>query len=102
MDELKIIWTNIAVKQRNHIFNYWNLRNKSKNYSIRLNNLIYNKIDLLKNNPTSGIEIENENCRNLHFEKYSLIYKISNDSIFILAFWDNRQNPKKLKKLLGL
>lgn len=102
MDEIKIIWTDIARKQRNHIFNYWNSRNKSTTYSIRLNKLIYEKINFLKANPLTGIELEVENYRNLHFEKYSLIYKISNNTIFILAFWDNRQNPEKLKKLLEL
>lgn len=102
MDEIRIIWTNIAVNQRNHIFQFWNTRNKSKNYSIRLNNLIYEKIDLLKTNSLCGIEIEGENYRNLHFEKYSLIYKISENTIFIIAFWDNRQNPEKLKTILGL
>ncbi|MFT6970792.1 MAG: hypothetical protein ACJAXX_001358, partial [Roseivirga sp.] len=30
---------------------------------------------------------------------YSIFYKVADDSIIILAFWDNRQDPKKLLSL---
>ena len=33
MDELKIIWTKIAILQRNEVFAYWNKRNKSTDFS---------------------------------------------------------------------
>lgn len=102
MDEIKVIWTKIAVKQRNKIFDYWNNRNKNNRYSKQLNLKIYRKIDLLKKFPYTGIEIENENARVLHFENYSLIYKLNINQIFILAFWDTRQNPSKLLEILKL
>jgi hypothetical protein len=31
---------------------------------------------------------------------FSLFYKIKADTIIITAFWDNRQDPKELLKLL--
>lgn len=31
---------------------------------------------------------------------FSIYYKVTDDSIIISAFWDNRQNPKKLIKVL--
>lgn len=102
MDEIKIIWTSIAIEQRNKIFNYWNRRNKSTTYSKKLNSIAYEKIDLLKKNPFVGAEIHNEIYRILHFGNYSLVYKPEHQQIYIMAFWDNRQNPKKLKKILGL
>jgi plasmid stabilization system protein ParE len=86
MDEIKVIWTKIAVKQRNEIFDYWNNRNKNNRYSKQLNLKIYRKIDQLKNFPYTGVEIENENARVLHFENYSLIYRLNINKIFILAF----------------
>ena len=58
MDEVKVIWTTLAISQRNKIFEYWNKRNKSILYSKRLNLLIYEKIDLLQLNPLAGEEIE--------------------------------------------
>ena len=102
MDEIKIEWTEIALKQRKKIFDYWNSRNKSNNFSRKLNQIVYEKIDLLKQNPYSRIEIENEFYRILHFGNYSLVYKPELPIIYIMAFWDNRQNPNKLRKILGL
>ena len=102
MDELKIIWTKIAILQRNEVFAYWNKRNKSTDFSKKINLLIYEKIDLLKNFPLTGVEIQNEDARILHFHNYSLVYKISQSEIYILAFWDNRQNPSKLLEFLKL
>lgn len=32
---------------------------------------------------------------------YSIFYKIFDEKIIITAFWDNRQDPKKLLKILG-
>tara|TARA_R110002072_G_scaffold75921_1_gene178422 strand:- start:624 stop:761 length:138 start_codon:yes stop_codon:yes gene_type:complete len=37
MDELTIVWALTALKQRNQVFKYWNLRNNSNAYSKRLN-----------------------------------------------------------------
>lgn len=102
MDELKIIWTKIAISQRNEVFAYWNKRNKSTDFPKKINLLIYEKIDLLKNFPLTGVEIQNEDARILHFHNYSLVYKISQSEIYILAFWDNRQNPSKLLEILKL
>jgi hypothetical protein len=31
---------------------------------------------------------------------FSMFYKIAEDTIIITAFWDNRQDPKKLMELL--
>ena len=102
MDKLKIIWTKIAISQRNEVFAYWNKRNKSIDFSKKINLLIYEKIDLLKNFPLTGVEIQNEDARILHFHNYSLVYKISQSEIYILAFWDNRRNPSKLLEILKL
>lgn len=100
MDAVKVIWTTLAISQRNKIFEYWNNRNKSILYSKRLNLLIYEKIDLLQLNPFASEEIEDFHARILHFEKYGLVYKIEKQNIYILSFWDSRQNPKKLLEIL--
>jgi len=102
MDEIKIIWTNIAVNQRNKIFEYWNNRNKNNSYSRKLNLTIYEKTEFLKHNPLIGILGDLSPYRVLHFGNYSLIYKNAPNIVYIIAIWDNRQNPSKLKKILGL
>ncbi len=102
MDEVKIVWTTLARRERDAIFDYWNMRNKSNHYSKKLNLIIYQKIDLLKSNPFIGIETDFKPYRILHFENYGLVYRSEEELLYIISVWDNRQNPSKLKKLLGL
>ncbi|CAD7797272.1 hypothetical protein CHRY9390_00140 [Chryseobacterium aquaeductus] len=102
MDEVKIIWTNIAIAQRNKVFDYWNDRNKSTTYSKKINIAIYEKIDILKTNPLAGNCGDLKPFRILYLGNFSLVYRYSESVIYIIAFWDNRQNPSKLKKTLGL
>ena len=102
MDEIIIIWSNIAISQRNKVFEYWNHRNKSNSYSKKINTEIYKNVDLLKINPLMGKLGSIKPFRILHLGNYSLVYRQSESVIYIISFWDNRQNPEKLKKLLGL
>lgn len=100
MAEIKIFWTKIAIAQRNQIFHYWNNRNKSTAYSIKLNKRIKEKVSLLKTNPEMGIVTEFENTRAIFLGHYSILYKRINEDIYIKAVWDNRQNPAKLFEIL--
>ena len=56
-------------------------------------------IAIIKENPYLGSEIDFfENIRRiLIFSNYSLFYTIIEDDIYILSFWDNRQNPDGLE-----
>jgi ParE toxin of type II toxin-antitoxin system, parDE len=101
MDEVsKVVWTKIALKQRNSTFEYWNERNKSKNYSIKLNSKIKERITQLKSFPEIGIETVFPKTRVLYLGYYSILYQISPQYIIITGFWDNRQEPKKLLDFL--
>ncbi|QQQ28345.1 type II toxin-antitoxin system RelE/ParE family toxin [Chryseobacterium indoltheticum] len=102
MDEIKIFWTKIAQKQRDVIFEYYNNRNKSFIYSKKLKSEIKEYSNILKQQPEIGKKITNSDLRNIFFGNYSLIYKRKLNIIYIAAFWDNRQNPEKLSKILGL
>ena len=102
MDEVKIVWTTLARRERDAIFDYWNKKNKSNNDSKKLNLIIYQKIDLLKSNPFIGIETDFKPYRILLFENYGLVYRSDEELLYIISVWDHRQNPSKLKKLLGL
>lgn len=100
MDELKILWTQTALKQRNYIFKYWNKRNKSNTYSKKLNFLIKERTSLLKLQPDLGVKTNFKQTRVIHLSHYSIIYKLNKPNIIIVGFWDNRQNPKKLLDFL--
>jgi len=97
---LNVLWTSTALKQRNYIFEYWNNRNRSREYSQKLNLKIKERIGLLKTNPNIGIKTEFKETRVLSLGHFSIFYKKSGSIIYITAFWDNRQDPEKLIKFL--
>ncbi|MGQ1948617.1 type II toxin-antitoxin system RelE/ParE family toxin [Geofilum sp. OHC36d9] len=100
MDQLKIFWTKTAKKQRDHIFDYWNKRNKSNSYTIKLNSAIGEKVALIKFHPEIGKTTNFGDTRAISMKHYSILYTIDNSRIIITGFWDNRQNPEKLLKFL--
>ncbi|KFC22004.1 type II toxin-antitoxin system RelE/ParE family toxin [Epilithonimonas lactis] len=102
MAEIKVEWTHFAKKQRDEIFEYWNNRNKSNSYSKKLNLVIKEKTSQLKFQLFSGKKTINETKRMLVFKNYSLIYNIEQETISIISFWENHQNPEALENILGL
>lgn len=100
MDQLEINWTSTALKQRNRIFNYWNTRNKNSNYSKKLNIIIKQRITLLAVFPEMGKITIAKDVKGISLENYSIFYKTTSTKIIIVAFWDNRQDFKKLIKFL--
>ena len=95
-----IAWTQTAIKQRRQILKYWTLRNKSTVYAEKLIELIKDRVTLISKNPMAGKATNHFNTREAAMGNFSIYYKISGDTIFITAFWDNRQSPKKLFKIL--
>ncbi|VXB18129.1 MULTISPECIES: type II toxin-antitoxin system RelE/ParE family toxin [Chryseobacterium] len=102
MAKIIIEWSHFAKQQRDEIFEYWNNRNKSTNYSKKLRNIIKDKTNQLKIYPFTGKKLFSENIRTLVFKNYSLVYNIEKDTVFIVAFWENHQNPEKLENIFGL
>mgnify|MGYP000153268939 CR=1 FL=1 len=100
MDELTLFWTATAQKQRDHIFEYWNQRNKSNSYSKKLNLAIRERTKILKKQPEIGKEIQFKTLRLISLKHYSILYKLQDSTIIIVAFWDNRQDPKKILSIL--
>ena len=96
----KILWTPTAIKQRNHVFEYWNNRNKSTAFSKKLNEKIKEKIKLLRVNSELGIGTGFNNTRVIILKHYSILYKKIDYIIIVTGFWDNRQDPKKLIEFL--
>jgi len=97
MDELKVFWSNSALVQRNRIFEYWNRRNQSKEYSIRLNLSINSRIKTVRSYPKLGKPTNIKGYRAIVIGHYNIVYRIRNESIVIVAVFDTRQSPEKLK-----
>ncbi len=51
----RLVWSPIAKQIRKEILKYWILRNKSKRYSKKLNNLFENSAQQIADFPYSGI-----------------------------------------------
>jgi len=100
MDGLKVFWTRIALNQRNSIFKYWNKRNGNSEFSKKLNISIKQRIEILRAQPLSGVETEVYGVRSVAMRHYSIFYALSKNKLFIVSFWDNRQDPETLLKLL--
>ncbi|WP_268845906.1 type II toxin-antitoxin system RelE/ParE family toxin [Flavobacterium aestivum] len=93
----RIVWTSSAKLQLKANFEYFNFRNKSKSYSLKLNTLIQIELKILLQQPTIGKKTNSINVRGLLIENYYIFYEINETHIIILSVWDTRQNPKRLK-----
>ncbi|MDP2454521.1 MULTISPECIES: type II toxin-antitoxin system RelE/ParE family toxin [unclassified Kaistella] len=92
-----IIWTEKAKKELFEILKYWNNRNKSKSFSLRLNNLVEEQLSLITEFPkiARATDIPNVNVKVVH--KYLLYYEIVDDVLYVLTFRNGSKNPKTLK-----
>ena|ERR1700761_2220617 len=93
----EIRWSVRADKERLAIIAYWANRNKSIDYSIKLNKLFIEKIQLLADNNDLGKKTDHHNIRIKIIRDYFIYYKIFSDHIKILSIWDCRRNPQKFK-----
>lgn len=96
MAERKLIWSKNAVVQLHEVLIYFNKRNKSNLYSIKLYKRFSTELDKLLSNPELGVKTKFEHIRGLIVNNYILYYEISDSYITVLKIWDSRQNPNKL------
>ena len=94
----KLIWSKQALQDRKDILDYWINRNKSKTYSIRLNNLFIDAIKIIAEHPNIGIATDFENVKGKLVKDYYIFYQENQDVIHILTIWDCRQSPDKIHK----
>ena len=102
MAQLKEFWTETAIRQRNYVFDYWNERNKSTEYSKSLNVKIIERIFLLKQQPKLCKKSDFKDIRLVSLGHYSILYKFDTQKIIIIGFWDNRQDPNRLLRFLQI
>lgn len=96
-----VVWTETALKQRREILAYWTTRNSSPAYAKKLIEFIKNRIDLILVRPEACKTTEYPETREAAMGNFSIYYKIQAKRIIITAFWDNRQDPKKLLEQLS-
>lgn len=98
----QVIWTSTAKNARREILEYWIKHNQSNSYSKKLSKLFTKKTALLQSEAYMGKPTDFKNVRVSLVNNYSLFYKVDKDVIIIVGIWDNRRNPKDLRKNLEL
>lgn len=86
-----------AIHDKIDILDYWIERNKSKNYSIKLNKLFDKSINNLADFPEQGKKSDYKNIRIKIVRHYLIFYLIKEDYLEIVRIWDARRNPKSIK-----
>lgn len=99
MVEKQIIWTPKAAQQLLYILEYWENETQSSKYSNKILNKLYLDLRLLALYPHVAAPIQYRDIRKLAMGHFSLFYTIRSENIYILLFWDNRQNPDGLTLL---
>ncbi|WP_269223328.1 type II toxin-antitoxin system RelE/ParE family toxin [Flavobacterium sp. IMCC34518] len=90
----RLIWSIEARNSRKNIFDYWNNRNKSKVYSVKLNLLFNSNLKIITQLPELGKPTFQENTKFIIVSHFEIIYKITPNEIVVLEIWDTRQNPQ--------
>ena len=80
---LKIEWTDKAKYQLFDILDYWTDRNKSKKYSNKILDELYEKLTFISQNPLASIPTNYPKTRKCAMGYFSIVYKLETDKIFI-------------------
>ena len=100
MVKRNIVWTKTADIQLVGVLEYWVKRNKSSKYSKKLLRLVTERTLQISENPFIYKSTDFKDVRVASLGNFSLYYKVTDEQIIVTAFWDNRQDPKKLLDIL--
>ena len=97
MAKRKITWTEKANLERIEILEYWINRNKSKTYSVKLNQLIKTSLKQVAENPTIGRKTDfDENVRLKIVRDYLIFYQYDSAELKVLSVWSGYRNEKSI------
>ena len=97
MAKRTIIWSEQAQSDRIEILQYWIHRNKSKEYSVKLNALIVRATELLAKMPEIEKSHHLTETRIKIINAYYIIYKFDDFELKIISIWDSRRDPHKIR-----
>jgi len=96
MAKRKIVWSLQARNNRVQILEFWFEHNKSIEYSKKLNNLFKEAVEFIAEFPAIGKLTDDKLARIKIVRDYWIVYDEHENTIFILAIFDSRQNPIRL------
>jgi len=100
MAKRTVVWTETAAQQRREILKYWVQRNGTTTYAEKLIKLTAKQIKVILSNPKLFKKADFPNTHVSVLGHFSILYKFTKNYLIITAFWDNRQDPKKLLEIL--
>jgi len=96
MAKRKVVWTKKANEERKQILAYWIERNQSKTFSIKLNKLIKETLQITALYPDTGRKTTIKNVRVKIIRDYLLFYEATKTTLVVFAIWDGRRNDNAL------
>jgi len=100
MAKRAVVWTRTADIQFVGVLQFWVEKNKSNSYSKKLIGLVSERTEQIAKNPFLYKPADFKDTRVAFMGHFSIYYKVFDDRIIVTAFWDSRQDPKKLLKIL--
>jgi plasmid stabilization system protein ParE len=95
-----VVWTETAAFQRKEILKYLVKRNGTTTYAEKLIKLVSSQIKIIQKNPKLFRKADFPDTHVSVLGHFSIFYKYNKTQIILTAFWDNRQDPEKLLKIL--
>lgn len=100
MAKRTVVWTETAARQRREILKYWVKRNGTTTYAEKLIKLISEQLNVIQSNPKLFKKADFPDTHVSALGHFCIFYKFNKNILIVTAFWDNRQDPKKLLDLL--
>lgn len=92
----QIKWTKKALFEKLEILKYWNKRNKSNEYSKKLNKFFLEATKALQTYPSLGRPTDDPDVKNILMKDYLIFYEETDTEFIIVHIWDERRNPEDL------
>lgn len=93
----EIVWSTLSEIQFKTILEFYYFRNGNANYSMKFLLEVEDLLETLSKTPFIGRLTSNKFTRVIPVKKYLIFYEIRENTIEIVAFWDNRQDSEKRK-----
>lgn len=95
----EIKWSESSQNQLVDILQYWELRNGTKAYSLRLSDFIQEALSLISRFLKLGRATSKSTIRCKIVHTYLLYYSWTESTIFVVALCDMRRSPKSIRSL---
>ena len=96
----QIIWSPEALELLEGILKYWEDRNGSKTYSLKLNRLVQDCLKQISKYPESGRIAKYQNVHYRIVRDYFIYYTYTEKEIEVLSLCDMRRDPEYIKSLV--